>query len=136
MGGELDTQALLWLPSLRSRSPAASVRATMKLPYTYAARYAAAPAAVRGRLQTSSAGRPGLRAKTQSVPGILGIAILACGLLVSTHPIVPATAAAVPSFDHVFLIVMENHAYSQIIGSSSAPYINSLAKGYDVATNY
>jgi phosphatidylinositol-3-phosphatase len=29
---------------------------------------------------------------------------------------------------------MENHSYSQIIGSSSAPYINSLAKTYGNAT--
>ena len=31
---------------------------------------------------------------------------------------------------------MENHSYSQIIGSSSAPYINSLANGCGLATNY
>jgi len=31
---------------------------------------------------------------------------------------------------------MENHSYSQIIGSSAAPYINSLASGCGLATNY
>jgi len=31
---------------------------------------------------------------------------------------------------------MENHAYSEIIGSSSAPYINSLANACGLATNY
>jgi acid phosphatase len=35
---------------------------------------------------------------------------------------------------HVMLIVMENHGYHDIIGSSSAPYINSLATGYASAT--
>ncbi|MET9016504.1 alkaline phosphatase family protein [Streptomyces olivaceoviridis] len=38
-------------------------------------------------------------------------------------------AGAVPSPDHVVVVVFENHAYSQVIGSSSAPYINSLKAG-------
>ncbi len=38
-------------------------------------------------------------------------------------------AGPVPSPDHTIVVVMENHAYSQVIGSSSAPYINSLASG-------
>jgi hypothetical protein len=38
-------------------------------------------------------------------------------------------------YTHVVWIVMENHSYSQIIGSSSAPYINSLAQTYGNAEN-
>ncbi|MET8243343.1 alkaline phosphatase family protein [Streptomyces sp. NPDC005202] len=38
-------------------------------------------------------------------------------------------AAGVPTPDHVVVVVFENHAYSQVIGSSSAPYINSLKSG-------
>ncbi|MFJ8195918.1 alkaline phosphatase family protein [Streptomyces sp. NPDC096152] len=38
-------------------------------------------------------------------------------------------AAGVPNPDHVVVVVFENHAYSQVIGSSSAPYINSLKSG-------
>ncbi|MGW7817952.1 alkaline phosphatase family protein [Streptomyces puniciscabiei] len=38
-------------------------------------------------------------------------------------------AGAVPSPDHVVVVVFENHAYSQVIGSSRAPYINSLKSG-------
>jgi hypothetical protein len=34
---------------------------------------------------------------------------------------------SLPVPDHVVVVMEENHAYSQIIGSSSAPYINSLA---------
>ena len=37
-------------------------------------------------------------------------------------------ASAVPNPDHVVVVVMENHAYSQVIGSSSAPYINNTLK--------
>ncbi|MFD9126406.1 alkaline phosphatase family protein [Kitasatospora sp. NPDC059571] len=39
-----------------------------------------------------------------------------------------AQAAALPTPDHVVVVVMENHAYSQIIGSSGAPYINNTLK--------
>ncbi|MER5542111.1 alkaline phosphatase family protein [Streptomyces sp. NPDC002589] len=38
-------------------------------------------------------------------------------------------AGAVPTPDHVVVVVMENHAYSQVIGSSKAPYVNSLVSG-------
>ncbi|MFJ8473472.1 alkaline phosphatase family protein [Kitasatospora sp. NPDC094011] len=41
-----------------------------------------------------------------------------------------AQAAGLPTPDHVVVVVLENHAYSQIIGSSSAPYLNrTLAAG-------
>jgi hypothetical protein len=51
-------------------------------------------------------------------------------------PTPPPTPAVVPVFSHVFLIVMENHEYGSIIGSASAPYLNSLANSYGLATNY
>jgi hypothetical protein len=38
-------------------------------------------------------------------------------------------------YKHVVWIVMENKGYSDIIGSPSAPYINSLAKKCGVAAN-
>lgn len=36
-------------------------------------------------------------------------------------------AQTVPRFDHVVIVLMENENFEQIIGNSSAPYINSLA---------
>jgi hypothetical protein len=42
----------------------------------------------------------------------------------------------VPAFDHIFVIVMENHSASQIIGSADAPFINELAASYGLAANY
>jgi hypothetical protein len=53
-----------------------------------------------------------------------------------TRPAPPPPPPAVPSFAHVFIIVMENHEYGSIIGNASAPYINSLAANYGLATNY
>jgi PKD repeat protein len=40
------------------------------------------------------------------------------------------------TYDHIFFVIMENHSYSEIIGNSSAPYINSLAGQGALATNY
>src|SRR5258708_2981267 len=47
-----------------------------------------------------------------------------------------AASNGIPQLSHVFFIIMENHEYNQIIGSSNAPYINSLANKYGLATNY
>ncbi len=51
-------------------------------------------------------------------------------------PTTTASTGAIPAFNHVYWIVMENHEYSSIVGSSSAPYINSLISSYGLATNY
>lgn len=44
--------------------------------------------------------------------------------------------AGLPAFSHIFLIVMENKGYNQIIESPAAPYLNSLAARYALATHY
>jgi phospholipase C len=41
-----------------------------------------------------------------------------------------------PTFGHVILVMEENHSFSQVIGDSSAPYLNSLASQYGLATQY
>jgi len=46
------------------------------------------------------------------------------------------TQATAPGYKHVIWIWMENHSYNTIIGSSQAPYINSLATECGLATNY
>lgn len=43
---------------------------------------------------------------------------------------------AIPHLDHVFLIMLENHGYSQIMGNNDAPFINQLAHSANLATNY
>jgi len=44
--------------------------------------------------------------------------------------------SGVPSLDHVFVIMMENHGYGQIVGNPAAPFANSYAKSSNSATNY
>jgi hypothetical protein len=46
------------------------------------------------------------------------------------------TTATAPAYKHVIWIWMENHSYNTIIGSSQAPYINSVASECGLATNY
>ena len=45
-------------------------------------------------------------------------------------------AAPLPSFKHIFIIVMENKEYDQVLGSPNAPYLSALARKYGLATNY
>jgi hypothetical protein len=51
----------------------------------------------------------------------------------------PATASATPSgsnFNHIVIVAMENQDYGSVIGSSSAPFINSLASQGSTVSNY
>ena len=45
-------------------------------------------------------------------------------------------AASPPAWKHIVWIVMENHSYGQVMGTSSTPYVTSLAKQCGVATNF
>jgi len=51
-------------------------------------------------------------------------------------PVQTPLPADFPAFSNVFLVVEENHSYSEVIGSSSMPYLNSLASQYGLATQY
>jgi hypothetical protein len=51
-------------------------------------------------------------------------------------PTAMAQSASVPQYDHVFLVIMENNGYGQIVGNPYAPVLNALAKDYGVATKY
>jgi hypothetical protein len=51
------------------------------------------------------------------------------GFTAGAAPAQPAAPHAIPRPDHVVVVMEENHSYSDVIGSSGAPYINSLAAG-------
>lgn len=42
----------------------------------------------------------------------------------------------VPHLDHVFIVMMENHGYSQIIGNPNAPFANQYSNSANSTTNY
>ena len=53
----------------------------------------------------------------------------------SATPAATGTPAS-QTFSHIYVIVMENKGYEEIVGNSTAPYINSLIADYGLATNY
>src|SRR5438876_5607266 len=55
------------------------------------------------------------------------------GLLICT---LQARGQTLPAFGHVVIVPLENHSYSQVVGSSSMPHLNSLISKYGLATNY
>ncbi|MEU8590689.1 alkaline phosphatase family protein [Streptomyces sp. NPDC048664] len=76
-----------------------------------------------------------VRRTRATVTAAAALAATAVGLWTGLGGETPAHAAsAVPSPDHVVVVVMENHAYSQVIGASGAPYLNSLRSGGAVLT--
>lgn len=73
------------------------------------------------------------------------VGVIALALFVTRHePDTPGgspgsasgTATGVTGSNPVWLIVLENHSYGQIIGSGSAPFLNTLANRYGLATDY
>src|ERR1700694_2006788 len=74
---------------------------------------------------------------------LLALALAAaagCGLSTSSGPRPPGSPpppqGTFPQFGHVVLVMEENHSYSEVIGSSAMPYLNSLAPQYGLATQY
>ena len=45
-----------------------------------------------------------------------------------------AAASGLPNFSHIYVIIMENKDYRSIVGSTAAPYLNSLIARYGLAT--
>src|SRR5215469_6323833 len=61
------------------------------------------------------------------------VTLLAAGAALAEQGEVPK---GIPKLDHVFVIMMENHAYGQIANNPQAPFINSLMSKANLATNY
>ncbi len=69
--------------------------------------------------------------KLSLAAGLLATAL--AGNAVAAEGPVPT---GIPKLDHVFLIMMENQSYAQIIDNPNAPFINALAKSGHLATRY
>jgi hypothetical protein len=81
------------------------------------------------------------------IPAVLVFRLLAVALFVlalggcvgqvaktPTPPVTPAQQNV--RFGHVFVVVEENHNYSDVVASSSMPYLNGLINQYGLASNY
>ena len=64
---------------------------------------------------------------------VLCLLVLMAGTLLAQQGPAPK---GIPPLDHVFVIMMENHGYSQIVGNPNAPFANQYAKSANAATNY
>lgn len=82
---------------------------------------------------------PGCRPRAiAALAGGLLVLLTACGggsraLPIQTRPSPVARPAGGPP-SHIAVIVMENEEYGDIIGSRSAPYLNTLARRYGLAS--
>ncbi len=63
------------------------------------------------------------------------VTYLVVALLLMHVPLATAEQA-VPRYEHIFLIVEENHTADQIIGSGRAPNFDALAKEYGIASQF
>jgi hypothetical protein len=64
---------------------------------------------------------------------------VALGLLAAANTVLAAEGPSpigIPRLDHVFVIMMENHGYSQLINNPNAPFINQMANSANLATNF
>ena len=62
-----------------------------------------------------------------------------CGLSSAGGPRPPApppSSGSIPQFGHVVVVFEENHSYSEVVGNSAMPYLNSLASQYGLASQY
>ena len=66
---------------------------------------------------------------------VLSVAVLGLGV----GPVAASASSSrtdLKNFQHVFVIMMENTGYSHLIGNPNAPWINSAAGSYGLATSY
>ena len=66
---------------------------------------------------------------------VLGAGALCASFALAQEDHVPS---GIPRLDHVFVIMMENHGYQQVIDNPNEPYLNSIIanKKVNFATNY
>jgi acid phosphatase len=55
---------------------------------------------------------------------------------VSRQPFGQESPTAIPPLRHVWLVILQNHSYEQVIGNDQAPFLNGLADRYALATRY
>jgi hypothetical protein len=67
------------------------------------------------------------------------VALLSGALVAAITPVTAQALAAAPSaphYDHVFVVVEENHGFTDVIGNPAAPNLNKLAQQFGLATSY
>ncbi|MFE6691999.1 alkaline phosphatase family protein [Streptomyces sp. NPDC057743] len=70
-----------------------------------------------------------VNARKRTRRSLVALAAASLGLWATTGATASAGTTGLPAPDHVVVVVLENHAYDEVIGSSDAPYLNSLKAG-------
>ncbi len=92
---------------------------------------------VAGAVACSSQTAPAAGAPATGAPATASPATAATAATTAARAASPCgTMKTAPAYKHVIWIWFENHSHSDVIGSSSAPYFNSVASECGVATNY
>jgi len=73
-----------------------------------------------------------IKMRMKSLAAMLAAASLVSPAFANEGPV----PKGVPRLDHVFVIMMENHGYSQIVGNPDAPFIHEYMKHVNVGRNY
>lgn len=75
-----------------------------------------------------------------TITALISSATTASAQLQATLPKNTSTTKTVKvsglQINHVFIVMEENHSYSDVIGNPAMPYLNSLASSYSVAQGY
>src|ERR1700752_3953029 len=93
--------------------------------------------AIKMRLAAGALGALGLLAGTGYSSQVAAASTTAVSAPQAASASHPCGAAAKPgTIQHGIWIWLENHSYGTILGSSQAPYFNTLAKDCGLAANY
>lgn len=72
----------------------------------------------------------------KNVIKFIAAAAVACAPVLSAHAVEGKVPQGVQPLNHVFLIMMENHGYAEVIGNPNMPFLNGLAAKAGAANNY
>src|SRR2546423_10542116 len=67
---------------------------------------------------------------------VLALVALVAPGTISAHTASVDSRSSLKNYQHVFIIMMENTGYKSLIGNPNAPWINSAAATYGLATKY
>jgi acid phosphatase len=71
-----------------------------------------------------------------SIMAILCCAFALSGCVGQVAKTPPPSGQKSVAFGHVFIVVEENHNYSEVVANPAMPYLNGLANKYGLAANY
>jgi hypothetical protein len=83
--------------------------------------------------------RPGIHLVTRIVTQaavILALMTLVAPTISAYTDTANGSGSSLKNYQHVFIIMMENTGYKSLIGNPNAPWVNSAAATYGLATNY